>query len=106
MGEDDEAQNYDKKHRLVRSLLAVGRHCQGGEEEGDEDRREQRKDETRRDERQTRKNLGKFEQYRPAARRSLFSGSRGPMLRKATGLDWAGDKLVMPTDGGCAPPPL
>lgn len=26
--------------------------------------------------------------------RSLFSGSRGPMLRKATGLDWAGDRLV------------
>ena len=23
--------------------------------------------------------------------RSLFTGSRGPMLRKATGLDWAGD---------------
>ena len=32
--------------------------------------------------------------------RSLFTGSRGPMLRKATGLDWAGDKLVLPTDGG------
>lgn len=26
--------------------------------------------------------------------RSLFTGSRGPMLRKATGLDWAGDRLV------------
>jgi hypothetical protein len=26
--------------------------------------------------------------------RSLFSGSKGPMLRKATGLDWAGDRLV------------
>jgi hypothetical protein len=26
--------------------------------------------------------------------KSLFTGSRGPMLRKATGLDWAGDRLV------------
>ncbi len=25
--------------------------------------------------------------------RSLFSGSRGPLLRKATGLDWAGDPI-------------
>ncbi|MBI2824182.1 MAG: hypothetical protein HYX69_05805 [Planctomycetia bacterium] len=25
--------------------------------------------------------------------RSLFNGSRGPLLRKATGLDWAGDKI-------------
>eukprot|EP01046_Picozoa_sp_COSAG06_P006048 COSAG06_NODE_278_length_18546_cov_7.134981_17_plen_567_part_00 len=32
--------------------------------------------------------------------RSLFTGSRGPLLRKATGLDWAGDPLVLPTDGG------
>ena len=34
--------------------------------------------------------------------RSIFTGSRGPMLRKATGLDWAGDPLVFadgtPTD--------
>jgi len=49
MGDDPEAPNYDKKHKIVRSL---------------------------------------------------FSGSRGPMLRKATGLDWAGDKLVLPDDGG------
>ena len=27
--------------------------------------------------------------------RSLFTGSRGPLMRKATGLDWAGDKLVL-----------
>ena len=32
--------------------------------------------------------------------RSLFTGSRGPMLRKATGLDWAGDRLVLPEEGG------
>ncbi len=32
--------------------------------------------------------------------RSLFTGSRGPLLRKATGLDWAGDPLVLPDDGG------
>jgi hypothetical protein len=32
--------------------------------------------------------------------RSLLTGSRGPMLRKATGLDWAGDPLVLPNDGG------
>ena len=25
--------------------------------------------------------------------RSMFSGSRGPLLRKATGLDWAGDPI-------------
>ncbi len=25
--------------------------------------------------------------------RSLFNGSRGPLLRKATGLDWAGDPI-------------
>ena len=25
--------------------------------------------------------------------RSMFNGSRGPMLRKATGLDWAGDPI-------------
>ena len=34
--------------------------------------------------------------------RSIFTGSRGPMLRKATGLDWAGDPLTYadgtPTD--------
>ncbi len=27
--------------------------------------------------------------------RSLFNGSRGPLLRKATGLDWAGDPIVV-----------
>jgi hypothetical protein len=31
--------------------------------------------------------------------KSLFTGSRGPMLRKATGLDWAGDRLVLPDAG-------
>jgi hypothetical protein len=25
--------------------------------------------------------------------RSMFNGSRGPLLRKATGLDWAGDPI-------------
>ncbi|HCK52676.1 MAG TPA: hypothetical protein DIC23_05630, partial [Planctomycetaceae bacterium] len=25
--------------------------------------------------------------------RSLFNGSRGPLMRKATGLDWAGDPI-------------
>ena len=27
--------------------------------------------------------------------RSMFNGSRGPLLRKATGLDWAGDPIVV-----------
>lgn len=49
MGDDPEAENYDKENRLMRSL---------------------------------------------------FTGSRGPLMRKATGLDWAGDKLVLPDDGG------
>jgi hypothetical protein len=33
--------------------------------------------------------------YDPAHRiiRSMFNGSRGPLLRKATGLDWAGDPI-------------
>ena len=32
--------------------------------------------------------------------KSLFTGSRGPMLRKATGLDWAGDRLVTRLNNG------
>ena len=33
--------------------------------------------------------------------RSLFNGSRGPLLRKATGLDWAGDPIEV--EGRCRP---
>ena len=53
MGDDPEAPNYDKQHKLCRSL---------------------------------------------------FTGSRGPMLRKATGLDWAGDQLVLPVRSKPATP--
>ena len=33
--------------------------------------------------------------------RSIFSGSRGPLLRKATGLDWAGDPLTFADGTPC-----
>ena len=31
--------------------------------------------------------------------RSMINGSRGPMLRKATALDWAGNHLPLQVDG-------